>query len=124
MGDTHKVVSKDQWLAARVKLLAAEKEFTHARHHLSQQRRDLPWERVDKECVFDGPDGKETLAQPLSLASAAPRYCVPSRAFAAGNRRVRAALSHRSRSRIADGTIDAPSDRRSSRVSHSPSAIT
>ena len=49
MGDTHKVVSKDQWLAARVKLLAAEKEFTHARHHLSQQRRDLPWERVDKD---------------------------------------------------------------------------
>ncbi len=63
MGDTHKVVSKDEWLAARVKLLAAEKEFTHARDHLSQQRRDLPWERVDKEYVFDGPKGKETLAQ-------------------------------------------------------------
>jgi predicted dithiol-disulfide oxidoreductase (DUF899 family) len=63
MGDTHKVVSKDEWFAARVKLLAAEKEFKHARDHLSQQRRDLPWERVDKEYVFDGTKGKETLAQ-------------------------------------------------------------
>ncbi len=51
----HKVVSKDEWLAARKQLLRKEKEFTRARDQLSQQRRDLPWERVEKEYVFDGP---------------------------------------------------------------------
>ncbi|MEZ4661338.1 MAG: thioredoxin family protein [Caldilineaceae bacterium] len=58
----HPVVSQAEWLAARRELLAKEKEFTHLRDQLSQQRRDLPWERVEKEYVFDGPNGKETLA--------------------------------------------------------------
>src|SRR5690349_22930839 len=59
----HPVVSHDEWLAARTQLLADEKEFTKLRDQLSQQRRDLPWERVDKEYVFDGPNGKETLSE-------------------------------------------------------------
>ena len=59
----HKVVSHDEWLAARKQLLAKEKEFTRLRDQLSQERRELPWERVDKNYVFDGPGGKETLAQ-------------------------------------------------------------
>lgn len=63
MIENHKVVSKDEWLKARVQLLAKEKEFTRLRDQLSQQRRELPWERVDKEYVFDGPKGKESLAQ-------------------------------------------------------------
>ena len=61
--EKHKVVSKEAWLVARKELLAKEKEFTRLRDQLSQERRDLPWEQVDREYLFDGPDGKETLAQ-------------------------------------------------------------
>src|SRR5271168_3411188 len=57
-----KVVSPAEWLAARKELLAKEKEFTRLRDELSRQRRDLPWEKVEKNYVFDGPNGKETLA--------------------------------------------------------------
>jgi predicted dithiol-disulfide oxidoreductase (DUF899 family) len=50
--DRHRVVSREEWLAARRELLAKEKEFTRLRDQLSQLRRDLPWERVDKDyCV-------------------------------------------------------------------------
>ena len=58
----HKIVSHDRWVEARQQLLAKEKEFTQLRDELSQARRDLPWERVDKNYIFEGPDGKETLA--------------------------------------------------------------
>lgn len=58
----HTVVSSEEWLAARIELLQREKEFTRLRDELTQRRRDLPWERVDKEYTFDGGDGKETLA--------------------------------------------------------------
>jgi predicted dithiol-disulfide oxidoreductase (DUF899 family) len=58
----HTVVSQDQWLAARKALLAKEKEFTEARDALSTERRDMPWVKVDKPYVFDGPNGRETLA--------------------------------------------------------------
>ncbi|HKE12096.1 MAG TPA: thioredoxin family protein [Myxococcota bacterium] len=61
--DNHKVVSRSEWIDARKRLLAEEKSFTRARDRLSQQRRDLPWERVDKEYVFEGPSGKESLSQ-------------------------------------------------------------
>ncbi len=59
----HQVVSSDEWLTTRLQLLAKEKELTRLRDQLSQQRRDLPWERVDREYIFDGPNGKESLAQ-------------------------------------------------------------
>jgi predicted dithiol-disulfide oxidoreductase (DUF899 family) len=59
----HKVVSRDEWLAARRQLLAKEKEFTRARDRLSAERRALPWERVEKKYVFHGAAGDETLAQ-------------------------------------------------------------
>src|SRR6202051_678158 len=58
-----KVVSHKEWLSARTAFLAKEKEFTQLRDELSQQRRDLPWEAVSKEYVFDGPNGKQTLAE-------------------------------------------------------------
>ena len=58
----HKVVSHEDWIAARKALLASEKEFTHLRERLSQQRRDIPWEKVDKQYAFDGPGGRETLS--------------------------------------------------------------
>jgi len=60
--EPHKVVSREEWLAARKAHLAREKEFTKARDQLSAERRALPWVRVEKQYVFDGPDGKETLA--------------------------------------------------------------
>jgi predicted dithiol-disulfide oxidoreductase (DUF899 family) len=59
----HKVVSHDEWLDARKKHLVAEKELTRERDRLSQARRDLPWELVEKEYVFDGPEGRKTLDQ-------------------------------------------------------------
>jgi predicted dithiol-disulfide oxidoreductase (DUF899 family) len=57
-----KVVSPAEWVAARKELLKKEKEFSRLRDQLSQQRRELPWEKVEKPYVFDGPKGKETLA--------------------------------------------------------------
>jgi predicted dithiol-disulfide oxidoreductase (DUF899 family) len=57
----HKIVSRDEWLAARKAHLAKEKEFTKARDALSRQRRELPWVKVEKAYAFDGPDGRETL---------------------------------------------------------------
>jgi predicted dithiol-disulfide oxidoreductase (DUF899 family) len=58
----HKVVSEKEWLAARKRLLAKEKRFSRLRDQLASERRNLPWVKVEKEYVFDGPDGKETLA--------------------------------------------------------------
>jgi predicted dithiol-disulfide oxidoreductase (DUF899 family) len=61
--DNHQIVSKNEWIAARKVLLKKEKEFTILRDQLSQQRRDMPWVAVDKEYVFDGPNGKESLSE-------------------------------------------------------------
>ena len=60
---THEVVPKEEWVEARKRLLAKEKEFTRLREQLSAERRALPWLRIDKVYTFDGPDGRETLAQ-------------------------------------------------------------
>ena len=57
-----KIVSQDEWVAARKQLLSKEKEFTRLRDKLSAERRELPWVKVKKNYVFDGPKGKETLA--------------------------------------------------------------
>lgn len=61
--EDHKIVSEDKWLEARKQFLAKEKEFTRLRDQLNQQRRDLPWKAVDKQYIFDGPDGKQTLSE-------------------------------------------------------------
>ncbi len=60
--EKHKVVSREDWIAERKKHLKKEKEFTRLRDQLSKERRGLPWVKVEKEYVFDGPNGKETLA--------------------------------------------------------------
>jgi len=62
-GEDHVVVSHQEWLAARTAFLAKEKEFTRLRDELSRQRRDLPWEMVDKNYVFAGPNGKQSLPE-------------------------------------------------------------
>lgn len=59
---THRVVSRAEWIEARRQHLAREKELTRLRDRLSQERRDLPWERGEKDYVFDGPGGRESLA--------------------------------------------------------------
>jgi predicted dithiol-disulfide oxidoreductase (DUF899 family) len=58
----HRVVSREEWLAARRQLLSKEKEFTRRRDELSAERRELPWVKVEKDYVFNTPDGKATLA--------------------------------------------------------------
>lgn len=58
----HQVVSRDEWLAARKQLLLKEKEFTHLRDRLNAERLALPWVKIEKPYVFDGPNGQETLA--------------------------------------------------------------
>jgi predicted dithiol-disulfide oxidoreductase (DUF899 family) len=58
----HSVVSQKEWMAARRQLLAEEKDFTRMRDALSAKRRTLPWEKVEKDYVFAGPKGHETLS--------------------------------------------------------------
>src|SRR6201997_111739 len=60
--EPHKVVSHDEWLAPRKAHLAEEKVFSRARDALARKRRDLPWEKVDKNYVFDTPAGKQSRA--------------------------------------------------------------
>jgi predicted dithiol-disulfide oxidoreductase (DUF899 family) len=59
---THPVVSQEEWLALRQDLLAREKQLTRERDAVDAARRALPWVRVEKDYVFDGPNGRETLA--------------------------------------------------------------
>jgi len=57
-----KIVSRDEWLTARRDLLAREKQLTREYDAVRALRRELPWVKVEKNYVFDGPNGKETLA--------------------------------------------------------------
>jgi predicted dithiol-disulfide oxidoreductase (DUF899 family) len=57
------IVQPAEWLAARLELLRAEKEFTRQRDALAARRRALPWTRVEKNYVFETPDGPATLAE-------------------------------------------------------------
>ena len=58
----HAVVSREEWLVARKALLAKEKELTRLGDRISAERRALPWVKLEKEYVFNGPNGRETLA--------------------------------------------------------------
>jgi len=59
----HPVVSQEEWLKASQELLVKEKEFTRRKDQLSQERRDLPWVKVEKNYVFEGPEGNRTLSE-------------------------------------------------------------
>ena len=55
------VGTRDEWMEARTKLLDREKDFNRQRDELAEQRRRLPWVRIDKDYRFEGPDGQHTL---------------------------------------------------------------
>lgn len=61
-GPPHNIVSSEEWLEARKKFLQKEKEYTRLRDELTRERMALPWEKVEKNYVFDGPEGKVTLS--------------------------------------------------------------
>jgi len=58
----NKVVPHEEWLSARLELLAAEKEFNRQRDALTRRRMAMPWERVEKAYSFDSPGGARSLA--------------------------------------------------------------
>jgi predicted dithiol-disulfide oxidoreductase (DUF899 family) len=57
----HKTGKREEWLAARLELLAAEKEFTQRGDELARQRQALPWVRIDKDYAFDTDEGRKPL---------------------------------------------------------------
>jgi predicted dithiol-disulfide oxidoreductase (DUF899 family) len=59
----NEIVSHDEWLRARLELLAAEKELTRQRDVLTRRRMAMPWERVEKSYQFEGPRGTVSLAE-------------------------------------------------------------
>lgn len=61
--ENHKIVSENEWIEYRKALLKDEKQLTILRDKLSRQRQDLPWVAVNKEYIFDGPNGKQTLSE-------------------------------------------------------------
>ena len=58
----HRIVSREDWIAERLKLLAEEKELTRRRDALAERRQALPWVKVEKEYEFDSPQGRVGLA--------------------------------------------------------------
>ena len=69
----HKIGTREQWLAARLELLRAEKEYSRQGDELARQWQELPWVRIDKEYRFDTDEGSASLARPLPWALAASR---------------------------------------------------
>jgi predicted dithiol-disulfide oxidoreductase (DUF899 family) len=61
--ESHRIVSREEWLKERTELLAKEKAFTKLRDQIGAERRAMPWVKVEKEYVFDTPTGKVTLAE-------------------------------------------------------------
>src|SRR5262249_24331601 len=64
--ENRKVVSQKEWIAARKKLLAKEKKFSKARDELNRERRRLPWVKLEKDYVFERPNGKVSLGDLFS----------------------------------------------------------
>jgi predicted dithiol-disulfide oxidoreductase (DUF899 family) len=79
--EDRRVVSQDEWVAERRTLLAREKELTRLRDQIARERRALPWVRVDKNYVFDAPEGRRTLAE---LFEGRPQLLVQHFMFAPG----------------------------------------
>ena len=76
---SHRIVSREEWIEARKAHMAREKELTQAREALNEERRNLPWVKVDKDYVFDGLHGKVTL---VDLFKSRPQLVVQHVMFA------------------------------------------
>src|SRR5262249_44884447 len=63
MTTAHKIVPREEWLAARAALLEREKEHTRRGDELAQQRQELPWVPIEKQYTFQSVDGQKTLAE-------------------------------------------------------------
>ena len=106
----HQVVSRDEWLAARKELLRKEKEFTRLRDQLSAERRALPWVKVEKTYVFDGPERQGDARRPVRRTQPARRQALHVRPRL--DRRLRRLLvragSHRGRAACISSTTTCP----------------
>ena len=89
--ENRKVVSQKQWLAARKKLLVKEKKFSKLRDEMNRQRRKLPWVKIGKEYVFDGP--KAGRRSPICSAARASSSSTTSCSGRAGRKAARIARS-------------------------------
>ena len=58
---SHKTGTREEWLTARLDLLAAEKELTRRNDEVARQRQELPWVRVDKDYCFETGEGTASL---------------------------------------------------------------
>jgi predicted dithiol-disulfide oxidoreductase (DUF899 family) len=63
MSTKAKIVSRKEWMTARLELLEAEKELTRRSDALARWRQDLPWVRIDKEYQFETDEGSTSLAR-------------------------------------------------------------
>lgn len=61
--NTHPTVSRDRWIADRKALLAGEKELTRLRDRIAEERRALPWVKLEQDYVFDTPQGPRALSE-------------------------------------------------------------
>ena len=79
----HRVVSREEWLAERKKLLAREKELTRLGDRIAQERRALPWVRIEKTYTFDTPAGRRTShTAPVDVSLCGKQYAsIPSTAW-------------------------------------------
>ena len=103
----HKTVSREEWLEARRALLAKEKAHLQgAGRAAPRERRELPWVKVDKDYVFDGPNGKETLCRPVRRPQPADRQALHAGPGLAG--RLRRLLVRRRPDRRLAGPPDQP----------------
>ena len=69
----HRIGTREEWLAARLELLEAEKELTRRSDEVARQRQELPWVRIDKEYRFETDDGPRNPGRPVPRALAAAR---------------------------------------------------
>ncbi len=69
-------VSREEWLKARKSLLEHEKELTRLRDKISAERRKLPWVKVEKNYVFDTPEGKDPARRVCSAAAASSPFII------------------------------------------------
>src|SRR5213080_4482264 len=97
----HPTGTREEWLAARLKLLKAEKELTRRSDELARRRQELPWVRIDKEYRFGTDEGSASLADLFRVRS---QLLVYHFMFGRLQGRVSVLLGHRGRLQRVRGT--------------------